>query len=153
MIKLLFLDFDGVLNTPRTWGKFYIDDGSQAVDPERVALVNKIVDATGAKVVISSKWRRSKTLGELDSLLKKQGATFDVYGTTPYDRHSTRRGEIIQFVRYLKRAEITTGNMVIIDDDSDASIAGCFVQTNLDGDEGLTEKLADEAILILNKEP
>lgn len=151
-MKLLFLDFDGVLNTPRTWGKFYIDDGSQAVDPERVRLVNKIVDATGAKVVISSTWRKDRTISELDALLKKRGATFDVYGTTPYDRHMARRGEIVQFIRRQAQIGIEVGNIVVIDDDRDASISGCFVQTNTDGDEGLTEQLADEAILILNKE-
>lgn len=151
-VKLIFLDFDGVLNTPRTWGKFYVDDGSEAVDVERVALVNKIVAATGAKVVISSTWRKSKSIPELDALLKKRGATFDVYGITPIHRSLARRGEIMRYVHSLTREGIQVKQLVVIDDDPDASLEGMLVQTNLDGDEGLTEKLADEAIAILNKE-
>jgi len=46
-MKILFLDFDGVITIPPTW----------TLNTEKIKLVKKIVDATGAKIVVSSSWR------------------------------------------------------------------------------------------------
>jgi hypothetical protein len=53
MVSVIFLDIDGVLNTYKEHGKY----GHNYVDPEKIKIVEKIVSATGAKIVISSNWR------------------------------------------------------------------------------------------------
>ena len=63
MSKVLFLDIDGVLNTERQHdhcveaGLAYVDNFGYAFDPVAVANLKKIVDATGADIVISSSWK------------------------------------------------------------------------------------------------
>ena len=63
MSKVIFLDIDGVLNTERQHdrcvetGAAYVDDIGYAFDPVAVANLKKIVDETGADIVISSSWK------------------------------------------------------------------------------------------------
>lgn len=46
-MKVIFLDFDGVITIPHKWD----------INTERLKNLKKIIDATGAKIVISSSWR------------------------------------------------------------------------------------------------
>ena len=48
-MKVIFLDFDGVITTLKSKYK---------LDPDKMALIGRIMDATDAKIVISSSWRR-----------------------------------------------------------------------------------------------
>lgn len=63
MSKILFLDIDGVLNTERQHdhcveaGLTYVDNFGYAFDPEAVANLERIVNETGADIVISSSWK------------------------------------------------------------------------------------------------
>jgi hypothetical protein len=60
---IIFLDFDGVLNTEKYYcelkskGLPSNDKYGQLFDPEAVANLRKIIDATGARIVVSSSWR------------------------------------------------------------------------------------------------
>lgn len=63
MSRVLFLDIDGVLNTER-WhdrcveaGAAYADNFGYDFDPEAVEGLRRIVDETGADIVISSSWK------------------------------------------------------------------------------------------------
>ena len=47
-IKVIFLDIDGVLNS---WASYY------KITTEKLQLLNKLIEQTGAKIVISSSWR------------------------------------------------------------------------------------------------
>ena len=59
MKKILFLDFDGVLNTERHHEHCYengiapVDRYGYAFDPEAVANLKRIIDETGADIVVS----------------------------------------------------------------------------------------------------
>lgn len=57
-IRIVFLDFDGVINK-----------GAGPWWPECVAELNRITDATGAKIVVHSTWRYGRTLDEIRSIL------------------------------------------------------------------------------------
>ena len=46
-MKIIFLDFDGVITIPPKWN----------LAPDKIKSVKKIVDETGAKIVVSSSWR------------------------------------------------------------------------------------------------
>ena len=63
MKKVIFLDIDGVLNTERQHnrcvdeGVAYVDNFGYAFDPIAVINLKKIIDETGADIVISSSWK------------------------------------------------------------------------------------------------
>ena len=58
-IKVIFLDFDGVITTLKSgW----------SIDPEKIKLLNKIIEATDAKIVVSSSWRRGTLEGTIEEL-------------------------------------------------------------------------------------
>lgn len=55
-MKILFLDIDGVVNCAKSAGK-YMWRGCIGIDPYKALLVDRIIEATGCKVVLSSTWR------------------------------------------------------------------------------------------------
>lgn len=63
MKKIVFLDFDGVLNTEHNQnmlvyhGKAWKDKHGAFFDPEAVAQLGRIIVETGADIVIESSWR------------------------------------------------------------------------------------------------
>lgn len=73
-MKVLFLDIDGVLNTH----EFDPDVLCGQIHRDKVQLLNHVLRATGAKVVLSSAWwyivhRGEATLQGLDWLLRSHG--------------------------------------------------------------------------------
>ena len=165
MMKYLFLDIDGVLNheewyrdrSPKYKYDFWWEN---CFDPECVKRVNKILQETGAELVISSSWRLDTNLKQY---FEKVGlpTTFD---RTPIvykedDGWADRGEEIEAFISFHP-----CDNYVILDDDMDFTedqIQNHFVHCCADytqafkeahvGETGLTELKMKEAINILNK--
>lgn len=54
-MKIIFLDIDGVLNNDHTKERF---EHLVFVSDEKILLLKELVDKTGAKIVLSSTWRR-----------------------------------------------------------------------------------------------
>ncbi len=87
MKKILFLDIDGVLNTER-WHKKMVashapqDSFGYDFDPEAVANLRHIVEATGAEIVISSSWKGYGMDG-LQELWETRGLPGKVIDFTP----------------------------------------------------------------------
>ena len=81
-MKVIFLDIDGVLNSDE-----YIDRAKNVqgierhIDIDKVKLLKKAIDETGAKTVLTSSWRNSKDIGTLRELLAKYEIYFDA---TPF---------------------------------------------------------------------
>lgn len=72
---MIFLDIDGVLNCAETAQRHR---GVIGIDPYLVAIFNRIIFATEAKIVISSSWRHSsKGLEEIERQV------MEYYGITP----------------------------------------------------------------------
>ncbi len=160
-MRIIFLDFDGVLNsTPflsANLGKGWKSAGeAEALDPANVERLERLVRETAAAVVISSSWRHGRNLPSLCAILASRGFTGRVIGKTPdfvpnndelSKRHCGERGDEIQ--AWLDRApdfghEITS--FIILDDASDmAHLRDRLVQT--DSDTGLT----DEHVAIATK--
>jgi 16S rRNA C1402 (ribose-2'-O) methylase RsmI len=110
-VNVIFLDFDGVLND-RKW---LSREGSRDdVDPERVKLLNWLVRATDAKIVISSTWRILHTLEELRTILDRAGFIGEVIDVTP-GGGGVRGPQIQEWIDTNK----FKGQFVILDDDSD----------------------------------
>lgn len=148
-MKILFLDVDGVLNTRDI---LLQHDGSDDFDRHKLGnelldRLESIINATKAKIVLSSTWRLYPNLIEiLNSKFSERG--FEIFDKTVEIRsHSgfvTRRLEIQE---WLSRNKVS--RFAIIDDDEDAEIKGNFFQT--DFTTGLTETIMNDVIAHLLK--
>lgn len=90
-MKIIFLDIDGVLNTPATWGKRPLSQGD-AIEAELVQRVSDLAEGTDALVVISSTWRMMLDLGTLKVLLNRKGfvETWRIIDITPHLGHRAK---------------------------------------------------------------
>lgn len=139
--KIIFLDFDGVITIPPHWN----------LNLDKIKNLKKIVDATNAKIVVSSSWRAMDVETTKSRILVNNNNKIlnwfkdNIYDITPIAGY---RGEEIQ--RWIDSHDIE--NYVIIDDDTDMldSQIMNFVQTNYEF--GLTEQQVNLAIKVLNKE-
>lgn len=157
MKKLLFLDIDGVLNTP--FSKSWCGD-NVGIEKDKLDLLKKIIDNTGALIVLISTWKQSwqkdikrKYLQDdfanyLDTTLG--GAGLSIYDKTPNQANGVwlSRGEgILYYLDYLG-----TDRFVIIDDcqfDYDGcELTDYFVQTSTEV--GLCDEHVQKAIKLLN---
>ena len=83
-MKIIFLDVDGVLNSDEYFDKIKnldIQGIERDIDVEKIKLLKKAIDATGAEVVLSSSWRYTRNAQYLKELLSKYGIYVD---STPY---------------------------------------------------------------------
>ena len=151
--KVIFLDIDGVLNSfdhmVRTGEKdrprFYAE-----IDPDALAVLKTIIDATGAEIVLSSTWRygykRYKNTEEslpyiLNTALKEVG--LEVVSTTPHLSGRPREEEIHEWL-----LNNLVNSYLILDDDCDIPQTERLIRTS--SEYGLTESHIEECIKILN---
>jgi hypothetical protein len=109
MRRVIFLDIDGVLAPIRRWDRY------GDLDPACIRVLNEIVAAGGADVVVASTWRHGKTVAELQDLLQAQGFAGCVVDTTPSNIAGGSRGD--EIAAWL--AEHVVAGYVIIDDHAD----------------------------------
>ena len=156
-MKIIFLDFDGVITTA---------ESGYRIDPDKCNMIKEICDATDAKIVISSSWRRGYLEKTIDAITNEER----LYGNQPFtipeyvfgitnrmysckygcadERYGVYRG--VEIDRYIvEHTDIT--NYVILDDDRDMLLTqkDNFIQT--DGHYGISDKDVIKAIKILNK--
>lgn len=62
-MRIVFLDFDGVITTLKS---------NWTLDNKKMELVKRICDETGAKIVISSSWRRYTLADTIESITTYQ---------------------------------------------------------------------------------
>lgn len=155
-MKVIFLDFDGVITTERS---------GYRLDKEKMEFVKRICDKTGAKIVISSSWRLSTLESTISNITTVRNPDTDIPFLMPelvagvtkrmyafsYEDASKHyripRG--VEIERYLIEHE-DVDRYVILDDDDDMLLcqAPYFVKT--DTRLGLTEYGMNKAIEILN---
>lgn len=152
-MKVIFLDFDGVITTEASYSR---------LDLEKMKLVKKICDETGAKIVISSSWRYNTLEKTIEYITNTDNYFVPipflmpelVVGVTP--RFEIKYKDEYAFVprgveiRYYLHKHKEIDSYVIIDDDSDMLLCqkDNFVQT--DSIIGITEEDVRKAIKILN---
>lgn len=124
-MKLIFLDIDGPL---ATWESYKheaeIKEPGVLIEPEvyryypfdvkAVNNLNIITRETGAKIVISSTWRKLYPTNILKKMFKIEGVEAEIVGETPVRLSSRDRG--VEILEYLKDCPADT-QYVIIDDD------------------------------------
>lgn len=142
----LFLDFDGVIARP-------IADQSaiERLDPVAVGRLERIVQATGAEIVVSSSWRydAAKKVGHscftLRGWLAHHGFTGTLVGETPTIPNGIRR---IEIGRYLFTKSPFPRSIAILEDDHEMGpLSPWTVRT--DFDKLLSEADVEHAIALL----
>lgn len=152
-MKVIFLDIDGVLNG----GNFLYSKERPDIHPHLAAKLERIVQATSAKIIISSSWRHSLSLVEWNELLTRRGVTTgEVIGTTPKywelavntdgekQYESAREDEILEWL-----AANPVENFLVLDDVPMTQLKDNAVETSITT--GLTELDVTRAIEILSK--
>ena len=151
-MKVIFLDFDGVITIPPKW----------YLKADKIKYIKQIVDATEAKIVVSSSWRMKSVEETVEKIITRpkrcprnkmlNWLIDNFYDVTPWycDKKyngTGRGGEIQTWLDEHPEVE----NYVIIDDDGDMLYKQLFhfVQTNFE--DGITELETNWAIKILNK--
>lgn len=72
-MKLIYLDFDGVICTDRACEAIGETGTNTYLDPIACKLVEKLITKFDAKVVISSDWRTKHSKSEIFNMLKSAG--------------------------------------------------------------------------------
>ena len=169
MKKIIFLDFDGVLNTEhyqgllQYQGKSWQDEYGAFFDPNAVKQLKRIIDATGADIVVESSWKYLglDAMKELWKVRSLPGRVIDITPSSISDEYLSNvdldnldasmlhcKGlEIASWLSEQKKQDI---RYVIIDDEYvilDSQLPH-FILTN--PYEGITEEQANKAISILN---
>lgn len=161
-MKVIFLDIDGVLNViPKDFDKYGGIFHDHFVDNLR-----KIINTTGAKIVISSTWRISG-LEDMKNMWKDRSLPGEVIDITPNEVDVVKAG-VCDYYDMVKRGDEIklwldnnkVDNYVIIDDDNDMLVEqdNNFVKTSnnmthddkIDMGYGLTNKCTEKVIKILN---
>lgn len=149
-MKVIFLDFDGVLNSIQTQERIFNGMNQMVgIEPAKVKLVSEIAKKTGAVIVISSTWRHFFGLGELINMLRKSGLdpSIQIVGKTPAKMSSSRGYEIDM---WLDDHQGMVESYVVLDDISTPHMKDLRqVLTTID--EGLTPELALKAVEILER--
>lgn len=114
---IIFLDFDGVLNSVRSVLALG-GCGEHQFDEVAVNLVARLAGTTNAKVVISSAWRIGRDVQGLRAILGRYSTTLAarVIDRTP-SLNACRGAEIAHWLAENKNEH--DGSYVIVDDDSD----------------------------------
>lgn len=162
MQKLIFLDFDGVLNS----NDWYTKNKTKGdFDPKAIERLNYIVEQTNAKIVLSTSWRFDPNIYDK---CKEIGIKGEVIGRTPSLRyfastnnHSSsficRGNEIAAWLtEFIEKNQLHSchwqyDSYVIIDDDCDMLLSQKDNFVHVDYFKGLTKKDAEKAIKILNR--
>ena len=146
--KIVFLDVDGVLNNG-TWAEEMYEQGVRVYHDDilhepSLAQLRRIVDETGAVIVVSSSWRQiTVAYQHLKEWLEK--FDMEVYDKTPYV--GGMRGDDI--TAWFNRNPGIYQYVILDDDDDMNGHMEHLVQTDFDS--GLTKEIADECIRRLGK--
>lgn len=158
-MKVIFLDIDGVLNHEKHYMWLMETDEPTPLqrvhpysefNPESCKILNRIIDETNAKIVLSSTWRLDG-IQYMNNIFKHVGIFHKLYGITPslahkYDTTLCRGKEIDKWLS--EHPEVT--KYVIIDDDTDMEEHQLpfFIKTDPYKD-GLNNEVANKVIEIL----
>ena len=160
-MNYLFLDIDGVLNTGR-YSDYLIENGlcetdayGYLFDPEAVQNLERIIEATDAKVVITSTWRLD---GDMQALWHNRNLAGDVIGVTPTIHKEKAIGKIkiwydhkgMGVEEWLQDNATVPYKYAILDDEDDylPSQSNHLVLT--DPMTGITKEVADKVISLLD---
>lgn len=147
-MNYIFLDWDGVMLSGHylyTRPEPHQNYPQRYIDPEAVKRLNRITDATGAMIVISSTKRMEFNLQELREIFGEAGVTAIIKDVTP--KMYQQRGVEIQ--TWLDACADDFDRFVILDDDSDmGDLMPFLVKTQFM--DGLQDEHVEQAVNLIN---
>ena len=161
-MKIIFLDFDGVLNNPHTFdlehgrmmhrtppGETPTLNMRNLIDPDMLRRILMVIAETGARVVISSTWRKFLMIPPDDKILSDTGLDIALH-------HDWRTGEHANGHRGCEIAEWLnnhpeTEKYIIIDDDSDMLEEQIPYHVHTNMQLGFTAHDAKKAVALLGR--
>ena len=170
MRQIIFLDFDGVLNTKyyqevlKQQGKIRQDEYGVLFDPHSVRQLGRIIKATNADIVVESSWKYLglDAMKELWEVRNLPGRIIDITPSTISDEYllssdlenihpSLLHCKGVEIASWLSKYETQDFRYVIIDDEYvilDSQLPH-FILIN--PYEGITEEQAKQVISMLNE--
>lgn len=148
-MKVIFLDIDGVLNNAHLLSTSC--ESWDCIGPHQVGRLNEILQATGARIVLSSAWRyKLDTIEKIERRLQMAGMLPGrVEGRTVFSTKGSTRG--VEIDQWLQEHQDVTSYVVLEDDwDTDPIPYDRIVRTEFEGYGGLKFEHIAEAIEILN---
>ena len=160
MKNYLFLDIDGVLNTGR-YSDYLIENGlcetnadGYLFDPEAVQNLEHIIDATDAKIIITSTWRFDS---DMQVLWRNRDLAGDVIGVTPTIQKEKAIGKIkiwyghrgMEVDKWLQDNAAAPYKYAILDDEDDYLPSQFDHLVLTDQMTGITKDVADKVISLL----
>ena len=154
-MKLIFLDIDGVLNCMGSKSRC---QGFIGIDNDKVKRLKQIVDATDAKIVLTSTWKKhwdknkdfNEPMGKyIDQKFKKQGLRV-MDKITDDGKH---RGTGI--IDYINNFHTDVESWIVLDDEyfpdyKECHILSHMVETDFYNGGGLQDSHVELAIKLLN---
>lgn len=160
LLRYLFLDIDGVLNTGRysdyleKKGMCETDADGYLFDPEAVQNLKRIIEATDAKIVITSTWRLD---GDMQALWRNRNLAGEVIGITPTLLREKAIGKInvyyghrgMEVEAWLEDNAIAPYKYAILDDEDDYLPHQAEHLILTEPMTGITEDVAEKVISLL----
>jgi len=153
---VVFLDIDGVLNSKQWYAHGAASHEvisptdrklwEHSIDPDCVRRLNRILQQTGAVVIVSSSWRKTHALSEIVSILESRGFRGDVVGATSANGTLSGAEEITE---WLAENRPPGAAYVLIDDELTSALPAERV-VSPSNQTGLTDKDVEQAIAILS---
>ena len=154
-MKIIFLDFDGVMDTAyydHVLSKLRLpgnDTFGTIFDPDCVQNLKKIIEKTGADIVVSSSWKHFMTYKDFIDMWEFRGLPGFVTDVTPTPDIRRNRGDEID--AWLEECNVECQYVIIDDLDAtnfnDHQIPRLLVVNPFNG---LDEDTAEKAISLLN---
>lgn len=151
-MKVIFLDFDGVMDTAHYDNYLnymelpYKDRFGLLFDPDCVLNLSRIVDTTGAQIVVTSTWKQFMTYEDLLEMWHSRRLPGILAGITP--NCSRHRGDEID--AWLEENDGTVEYVIVDDMDesqfNEHQLSRLFVVNPYDG---LNDVVADSIISLL----
>jgi len=158
--KVLYLDFDGVMNTPKfirslgdskhsfnNW-RWY----SEQIDPKHIGFLQEILSASNANIVVSSSWRLMNDTFACDTILRAHGLRGKIVDVTPrpFEMPNGKRSERADEIQAHLDANPHIKKFCILDDLLDMKhLSKYFVQTDMYS--GLEAACVTQAVALLNQ--
>lgn len=151
-MNIIFLDVDGVLNSI-DHAKKVCEETLRAhsgyeypFDPECLERLQRLVEKTDARIVITSTWRKTEEGKRvLQNILEQYDLANRVIGYTPI--LNTKRGEEIK--SFLETLNVEASYIILDDDDDMEELTPYLILTNMKT--GLTEEKMTEGMQKLKK--
>jgi hypothetical protein len=150
---LILLDIDGVMVPANSWKKpEFLNDGFPAFSYKATQALQRIISETGADILLTTSHKSTYSIEEWKDIFVKREIQFNKINCLSENiNHLSRKEEIFNWFNENSIYE----QFIIIDDDKSLNALPKLLKKRLiqtSASVGLTDELANEAILIIENE-